>query len=1036
MNNQRRNLLKGGLAAGAAAAFAAGYAPKVKEIANGLINGTSGKPLQDKINGNALTAEYQVIQGQIAANSSQVVCNTQCMGCWTLCGLRVRVDPAENRVLRINGNPYHPLSADQYLDFNQPVRQAELSVAGEQGLQHRSTACARGAALLEGINSPYRITQPLKRVGKRGEGKWQTISFGQLIDEVVNGGDLFGEGHIDGLKVIRDLQTPVDADNPDFGARVNQLMVTFAGPEGRQPLLRRFAGNSFGTINFASHGSFCGLSYRAGSGAFMNDLANNAHAKPDWQHAEFILFIGTSPAQAGNPFKRQARQLARQRINDNFDYVVVAPRLELTNSRAVKRNRWIPVIPGTDLALVLAMLRWIIENERYNAGYLAMPSENAMRKAGAVSFCNATHLFIADPAHKRYGQAIRLQDIIDIPPPEKPFDGDIIVKDTQSGEFIAAKDCESAVLFVEEMITLKDGSQVFVKSAMSLLKASCFEYSPEEYAEYCGVAVNTITGLAEEFTSHGHRAAAVTHGGTMHSSGFYTAWAILLLNAMIGNMNKKGGMSIGGGKFRDFGAGPRYDLANFPNMVKPKGTNLARSKKAYEQSGEFKRKTAQGISPYPAKAAWYPLAGGQMSEMITSALQGYPYYLKAWISHMSNPVYGMTGIHHITAQKLRDPKILPLFIAIDAFMNETTALADYIVPDTHNFESWGFSTPWAGVPTKTSTARWPVIQSENGKTANGDTICMETFIIAVAKAMNLPGFGDNAIADKQQNTYPLHCTEDFFLRAAANIAYDGNAPVSDATAEDLLLTGVQRLIPKLQETLKPEEVLKAANIYCKGGRFAPYKSAWQEDNMQARWESCLQIWNETVAKFKHAQTGKNYHGCPKYFKPQFADNSSLESHYPVKEWPFKLISFKSNLMSSITAPLLRLRSIKPNGIVAINQQDAITYGVKHGESVTLITPGGQQNVQVVVMEGIIKGTIAVEHGYGHKQLGAQSYFIDGHEIRGHKQIEQGINLNDLGLLDSTKEIVSPWVDWVCGSAVRQGIPAKLVKLKKSVSKIV
>lgn len=99
----------------------------------------------------------------------------------------------------------------------------------------------------------------------------------------------------------------------------------------------------------------------------------------------------------------------------------------------------------------------------------------------------------------------------------------------------------------------------------------------------------------------------------------------------------------------------------------------------------------------------------------------------------------MTGIHHITQQKLKNPKILPLFISIDAFMNETTALADYIVPDTHNFESWGFSTPWAGVPTKTSTARWPVIASPNEKTSQGDTICMESFVIEIAKMMQLPG---------------------------------------------------------------------------------------------------------------------------------------------------------------------------------------------------------------------------------------------------------------------------------------------------------
>lgn len=1028
MNNQRRKLLKGGLAIGAAGTFVAGYAPKAKEITTGLVKGSSGKRTTDPIHGNSLSPEYQVNNGKLLTNPEQVVCNTQCMGCWTLCGLRVRVDLSKNQILRANGNPYHPLSSDEYLDYQLPIEQAELSVAGENGIEHRSTACARGCAFLEGVNSPYRITQPLKRVGKRGEGKWQTISFEQLVEEVVNGGDLFGEGHVDGLKVIRDLKTEIDPENPDYGAKVNQLMVTFAGPEGRQPLLKRFANNSFGTINFASHGSYCGLSYRAGSGAFMNDFAGNAHAKPDWDNAEFILFMGTSPAQAGNPFKRQARQLAKKRSEDNFDYVVVAPRLELTSSLATRNNRWVPIIPGSDLSLALAMLRWIIEHERYNQAYLSIPSEHAMQQVNAVSYCNATHLFIADPQHKRYGQALRLQDVMDIPAPEKPNDGDILVKDLESQQIIAAKDSQSAVLFVQDFVSLKDGSQVLVKSAMQLLKESCLEHSLEQYSEHCGVPVETIITLAKKFTSYGHKASVVSHGGTMHSNGFYTAWAILLLNAMVGNMNKKGGMSMSGGKFKDFAAGPRYDLATFPNMVKPKGTNLARSKKAYEKSAEFKRKVAKGENPYPAKASWYPFTGGQMSEMITSALQGYPYPLKAWISHMTNPIYGMTGIQQITESKLKNPEILPLFIAVDAFMNETTALADYIVPDTHNFESWGFSTPWAGVPTRTSTARWPIVSSPNAKTADGETICMENFIIAIAKEMKLPGFGENAILDKQKNAYPLNRSEDYFLRAAANVAYDGKQPVSEATEQDLLLTGVRRLLPELEQTLKSEEVMRAAQIYCKGGRFAPHKSAWQDDNMSSRWKNCLQIWNETVAKSKHAQSGKNYHGCPKYFHAQFADNSLVEQHYPTEQWPFKLISFKSNLMSSITAPLKRLHSIKPNGMIAMNVQDAEKMGLKHGDLVELSTPAATQQVQIVIIEGVIAGTIAIEHGYGHKQLGATSYQIDGQIIQGDAQIKRGININDFGLLDNTKEIVSPWVDWVCGSAVRQGLPAKVKKI--------
>lgn len=1029
MDNKRRNLLKGGLAVGGAAAFVAGYSPKVKEIANGVFTGSSGEKTKHNIHGNSLAPEYKVENNKVMPNTDQIVCNTQCMGCWTLCGLRVRVDLKQNKVIRISGNPYHPLSADEYLNYNTSLQQAELSVAGENGLENRSTACARGAAFMEGVNSPYRITQPLKRVGKRGEGKWKTISFEQLIEEVVNGGDLFGEGHIDGLKAIRDLKTPVDAENPDFGPKANQLFVTFAGPEGRQPLLQRFANNSFGTINFASHGSYCGLSYRAGSGAVMNDLDKNSHVKPDWDNCEFILFMGTSPAQSGNPFKRQARQLAKKRAGDNFDYVVVSPRLELTSTHATKNNRWIPVLPGGDLALALAMLRWIIENERFNADYLSLPSQFAMQQAGAASYCNASHLFIVEPQHPRFGQALTEQDLFDVAPDaeDKVVENYDLVKNAEDAQFVAAKSSAKAQIWVDETVILKDGSAVAVKSALTLLKESCFEHTLQEYAALCGVPVATIEALAKEFTSHGHKSVAITHGGTMQSNGFYTAWAILLLNVMIGNMNKKGGMSVSGGKFKDFAPGPRYNLATFPDMVKPKGTNLARSKRAYEKSSEFKRKAAQG-SPYPARAAWYPFVGGQMSEMITSALQGYPYSLKAWISHMTNPLYGLTGIHHIAEEKLRDPKVLPLFIAVDAFMNETTALADYIVPDTHNFESWGFSTPWAGVPTKTSTARWPVIQSANAKNADGETICMESFIIHVAKAMGLPGFGENAISDNQQQTYPLNCSEDYFLRAAANIAFDGKQPVNDATQEDRLLSGVERIMPLLNKTLKPEEVLKAATVFCKGGRFAPFNSAWDGENMTAKWKACLQVWNPTVAKAKNHQNGEHYHGCPKYFAPQFADNSTVESRYPKAEWPFALMSFKSNLMSSITAPLLRLHSIKPSGIVAMNSQDAVKFKIAHGDLVELATPGGKVNVQVMVIDGVMPGTIAIEHGYGHKQLGATSYEIDGKVIAGDERIKQGININDLGLIDDTKQIASPWVDWVCGSAVRQGLPAKITKI--------
>ncbi len=1024
MNNERRQWIKGA-AAGALTATTARI--NAAEPSSTPLKTKMGKVVRDRLAGNALPTEGRVENGRFAPATDQIVANTQCMGCWTLCGLRARVDLKENRILRLAGNPYHPLSSDEFVGFNTPVEKAWAGLGGDAGIANRSTACVRGAVLMQGLKSPYRITQPLKRVGKRGEGKWKSISFEQLIEEVVNGGNLFGEGYVEGLASIRKLDVPVDKNNPEFGPAANQLLVTFAGPEGRQPLLKRFANNAFGTINFGSHGSYCGLSYRAGSGAVMNDFDNNAHAKPDWDNAEYILFMGTSPAQSGNPFKRQARELAKGRTEKGLRYDVVAPHLEMTQSAASPENRWYGVNPGGDLPLVLGMLAWIIDNERFNRAYLEMPGEAAMKAKGAVSYANATHCFIAETTHAQYGQPLTeaLLNGVAPNPDEKVVENTNLVK--SDGRWVPVREALTAELFVDEEVTLKDGSRVRVKSAMQLLNEAVHEKSLDEYAALAGSSVDAMITLAREFTSHGTRASVITHGGTMHSTGFYTAWAILLLNVMIGNMNQKGGMCMAGGKFKDFGPGPRYNLAAFPNMVKPKGTNLARSKRHYEQSSEFKRRSANGGNPYPAQAAWYPFVGGQLSEMITSALQGYPYSLKAWISHMTNPVYGLTGMHHIAQERLKDPKVLPLFIAIDAFMNETTALADYIVPDTHTFESWGFSTPWAGTPTKTSTARWPVLEPAVAKTASGEAVSMESFIIAVAKKMGLPGFGDNAITDNEKHTYGLHSAEDFFLRAAANVAFDGKEPVADATERDCVLTGVTRLMPTLKRVLREEEVLKVANIYAKGGRFAPHKSAWSEDAMNTKWTRCLQIWNPTVAAARHYYDGSPYHGCPRYYPAQFADRSRLEDRYPKRDWPFMLMSFKSHIMNSITAPLLELHALRPQGLIALNMGDAKRLGLTSGDRVTLETPGGKASGVIVALDGVMPGTIAIEHGWGHKELGARGYEIDGRRIEGDERIASGININDLGLLDNTKAIASPWVDWVCGSSVRQGLPAKITK---------
>lgn len=1019
-NLTRRQWLKVGLAVGGMATFALSYRDVAKRAIDGLINGTSGKITRDHIIGNVLIPEANA-HPRWQQNTQQTIAMTQCFGCWTQCGVRVRVDQQTNRVLRIAGNPYHPLSHEHHIDASVPFSTAMAQLAGENGLDARSTACARGATQLEGLYSPLRILEPMKRVGKRGEGKWQRISFEQLINEVVEGGDLFGEGHVDGLRAIYAPSTPIDPQHPGFGPKSNQLLVTNTSDDGRDTFLRRFALNSFGSKNFGAHGSYCGLAYRAGSGALMGDLDKNTHVKPDWDNVEFALFMGTSPAQSGNPFKRQARQLSSARLRDDFSYVVVAPALPLTTVLADDHGHWLPVIPGSDSALAMAMIRWIIENQRYNADYLALPGAKAMQHADEKSWTNATHLVIADDLPGLAGQHLTRRHL----DPSAANDPLVV---NEHNELVPASDCLHATLFATRQVTLADGRSVTVKSSFQCLKESAEKMTLTQYSQQCGVAEDNIIALADAFTRHGRKAAVVTHGGMMAGNGFYNAWAVMMLNALIGNLSLEGGVFVGGGKFNGATDGPRYNMASFQGKVKPKGLSIARSKTAYESSEEYRDKVAAGRSPFPAKAPWYPFVAGQLTELLSSALEGYPYPLKAWISNMTNPLYGIPGLRAVAEEKLKDPARLPLFIAIDAYMNETTALADYIVPDTHNFESWGFSAPWAGVASKATTARWPIVTAATATTADGQPVSMEAFCIAVAKQLHLPGFGDNAISDSAGNHYPLNRAEDYYLRVAANIAFMGKAPVAEAVTEDIELTGVRRIMPVIEQTLKAEEVRRVAFIYSRGGRFAPDKSGRAENRVGNAWEKPLQIWNAEVAAHRHAITGERYSGCPAWYPARLSDGRSVDDLFPLAQWPLKLISFKSNTMASASAVIPRLHHVKPVNLVALNPQDGQRFGLSHGDTVRITTPGGQVEAQISLLHGVMPGVIAIEHGYGHREMGGAQHTLDGEPLPFDAKVKSGINLNDLGFADPTRKISNTWLDWVSGAAVRQGLPARIERV--------
>ncbi|MAM37355.1 MAG: tetrathionate reductase subunit TtrA [Erythrobacter sp.] len=1030
MDKTRRRLLQGGVAVAGATTFAAGYSEPLARMARG-ITGSAGEKPAHPIYGNAPTPEYRVdpASGDLEINEDQRLAFTVCYGCTTKCGIRVRIDNATDTVLNVRGNPYHPLSSDAHLDQEVPVADALRFVSrlNENGQKHRSTACARGNAMIAQITSPHRVLNVLKRVGPRGSGEWRSVPFEQAIEEICEGGDLFGEGTVEGLRALNDYDTPLDPEAPELGPKTNQLLVMEATDYGRSALLKRFAFNAFGTRNYGHHGSYCGLAFRMGAGAVMNDLEKNAHTKPDFANAEFALFIGTAPSQAGNPFKRQGRMIADARAK-GLDYVVVDPALNASVTNSAGGSNWVPVRPGTDSALAMALIRWLLENDGFAADFLALPSQAAADAAGEVGHTNATHLVITEEGHEGQGRFLRKSDL-GLAEPETPQDGPMVMA---QGMLTAADTTGRGDLFVDDTVTLPDGTEIAVRSSLLILREAAQEHSLADLAAECGIPQARIVDIAQRFKAAGRRGVVDCHGGMMSATGFHAAFGIQILNLLAGSMNHKGGAAHGGGSFNGFGDGPRYDLAKFDGMRKPKGVFLSRSRFPYEKSSEYKRRVAAGENPYPSNAPWRKLAPPVLTEHLASALDGYPYPIKAVIGVMANPLYGQAGLNNLIADKLADPKRLGLYVSIDGFINETNRYADYIFPDSVMYEVWGFTGAWSGNLTKMTTACWPVVEPRQARTAEGDPVSMESFFIAVAKRLNLAGFGAGTIQGADGLAHDLNRAEDFFLRAAANVAYQGER-LPDASTEDIALGGIARLMPEIDATLPVEERGAVAHLYSRGGRFQTFDQAYDGQKLGNRWARTLCLYNEDVGTAIDSETGRRHRGVPEFRRAALSDGTPMRDVFTEDDWPLLAFSFKSNMMNSYSAGLDRLRMIKPNNPVMVNTHDARRAGVAHGDTIEIESPGGRVIGVALVSEGGMRGALGIEHGFGHSELGAGKHVIDGQSYGGNPWVGAGVNLNALGFADPTRRVAGTWLEPISGASIRQGLPTRIRKVQQAVA---
>jgi len=235
---------------------------------------------------------------------------TTCFNCESACGLLAYVDRETLQVRKFEGNPEHPGS--------------------------RGRNCAKGPATLNQITDPDRILQPMRRVGERGEGRWEQVDWDTALDDIAGR--------------IRAALTE---------GRPNSVMYHVGRP-GEDGFTERVMA-SWGVDGHNSHTNVCSSGARAG----YHYWTGIDRPSPDHANARVIVLI-SSHLETGHYFNPHAQRIMEAKAN-GAKLIVLDTRLSNTATHA---DHWLSPYPGTEAAIMLAVANDLIRTKRYDREFV------------------------------------------------------------------------------------------------------------------------------------------------------------------------------------------------------------------------------------------------------------------------------------------------------------------------------------------------------------------------------------------------------------------------------------------------------------------------------------------------------------------------------------------------------------------------------------------------------------------------------------------------------------------------------------------
>jgi anaerobic selenocysteine-containing dehydrogenase len=849
---------------------------------------------------------------------------TTCYMCACRCGINVHL--TSGKVSYIEGNRDHPIN--------------------------KGVLCAKGASGIMQVTAPSRLRAPLKRVGPRGSGAFEEISWDEALELATSW-----------MKPLRETAP--------------EKLAFFTGRDQSQSFTGWWA-QAFGTPNYAAHGGFCSVNMAAG-GIYTIGGAFWEFGQPDWERTKLFVLFGVAEDHDSNPIKiglgklkaRGARVIGVNPIRTGYNAVA---------------DDWLGITPGTDGLLILSLIHCLLEAGKVDLDYLA-------------KFTNAGLLVVEDGPEKGLiaknaeSQPFVIDRKTGMP---APWDGKGVDPDlgaTYQGNRTVFQHMAERYLspdYAPEAVADRCGIPApRIRALAAELARVAFDEAIEiaqPWTDFRGNRHEKMTGRPVSF--HAMR------GISAHSNGFQTARALHLLQIVLGTVEVPGGYRLKPPYPKPVEAHPT------PHFVTVPGKPLSGPHLGYVRGPENLALKEDGSPARIDKAFTWEnpfSAHGLMHMLIPNAHAGDPYRIDTLFLYMANMAWNSSMNSARVMEMLTDKGedgdyIIPRIIYSDAYASEMVAYADLILPDTTYLERHDcislLDRPISEPDAAGDSIRWPVVEPDR------DVRPFQSVLLDLGARLGLPPM-------VKEDGSPRY--KDYADYIVTHIRRPGVGPLIGFRGADGTLEGRGEANPDQMQAYIDNGGFYQAHVPAEASFYKPWNAAYQDWAVATSFYEAPQpylfsIWSEPMRKFQMAAEGLGAIQPPDHLRarlkqamdplptwyPPFGDQEAAGWGYPVHA----LTQRPMDMYHSWGSQNAWLRQIRGKNYLYVPTKIWQEHGFEEGDYARVISPNGGITVPVAHMAALNENTVWTWNAIG-KRKGA--WALD----EGASEATEGFLLNHL-----------------------------------------